>query len=78
MKKYMVVEHYKANCYEKIYKRVAEQGRMLPDGCYYLNSWVNKEKNICFQLMETDNKLLFEEWIEKWKDLIDFEVYSID
>ncbi len=78
MKKYMIIERYKPNCYEKIYARFADKGRMLPDGLHYLNSWVNKEKNICFQLMETYNESLFKEWVEKWKDLINFEVYLID
>jgi hypothetical protein len=78
MKKYMVVEHFKAGCFEKVYERFDEYGRMLPDGLYYLNSWLNKEKNICFQLMGTDDEQLFTDWIEKWKDLTDFEIFPID
>jgi len=78
MKKYMIIECYKANCYEKIYVRFADEGRMLPNGLYYLNSWANKERNICFQLMETDNEKLFKDWIRKWEDLIDFEIYAVE
>ncbi|OJJ19138.1 hypothetical protein BKI52_20195 [marine bacterium AO1-C] len=78
MKKYMVVERFKPNCFEKNNERWNQQGRMLPEGLYYLNSWVNKEENICFQLMETNNPQLFDEWIEHWKDFTDFEVFPID
>lgn len=78
MKKYMVIEHFKPNCFDKIYERYNAKGRILPEGLCYLNSWVNKEKNICYQLMETNNENLFQEWIEHWKDLTDFEIIPID
>lgn len=78
MKKYMVVEKFKPNCLEKNNVRWNEKGRMLPDGLYYLNSWMNKENNICFQLMETNDVTLFEIWTNKWNDYTDFEIYPID
>ena len=74
----MVVERFKPNCFEQNNKRWNEHGRMLPDGLYYLNSWVNKEESICFQLMETNDPQLFDQWIDKWKDYTDFEVFPID
>lgn len=51
---------------------------MLSDGLCFLNSLVNKDKNICFQLMETNDEQLFFKWFEQWKDLVDFELYPID
>jgi hypothetical protein len=78
MKKYMVVERYKSGCFEKVYERYHAHGRFLPEGLTYLNSWVNKEKNICFQLMESKNEQLFQEWIRNWNDLVDFEIFPID
>lgn len=78
MKKYMVVEKFKPGCFEKIYQRFDEKGRMLPVGLHYLNSWVNEKENICFQLMETNDEHLFQPWIEQWKDLTDFEIFPID
>ena len=51
---------------------------MLPEGLTYLNSWLNKNYNLCFQLMETDNPELFSKWLSNLEDLIDFEIYSID
>lgn len=78
MKKYMVVENYKEGCFENIYERYNSEGRLLPEGLNFSNSWVNKEKNICFQLMEANDPELFYVWFEKWNDLVDFELYPID
>ena len=78
MKKYMVVERFKPGCLGEVYDRFHARGRMLSEGLHYLHSWVNEEKNICFQLMETDDETLFPPWIESWLDLCDFEVFPID
>jgi hypothetical protein len=78
VKQYMVVEHFKAGSLDAIYDRLAVNGRMLPEGLYYLNSWVNRDKHICFQLMETDRPELFDDWFEFWSELVDFEIYPID
>jgi hypothetical protein len=78
MKKHMVVENYKEGCFENIYERYNSEGRLLPEGLNFSNSWVNKEKNICFQLMEANDPELFYVWFEKWNDLVDFELYPID
>jgi Domain of unknown function (DUF3303) len=78
MKKYMVIEYYKIGCFEAIDERHNQQGRLLPEGLHYLDSWVSKGKNVCFQMMETDNVALFPEWFTRWDDLIAFEVYPID
>lgn len=51
---------------------------MLPDGLYYLNSWVNEKESICFQLMETNDESLFKLWIDKWADYTEFKVFPID
>lgn len=74
----MVVEKFKPGYFDAIYLRFNSKGRMLLDGLFYLHSWINKEKNICFQLMETNNADLFNIWIEQWKDLTDFEIFLID
>ena len=74
----MVVERYKQGCHDQIYNRFNSKDRMLPEGLFYLHSWVNRDKDICFQLMETNNDKLIRSWTENWTDLVDFEVYPID
>lgn len=78
MKKYMVIEHFKEGCFDAAYERFQTKGRLLPAGLNYLNSWANKDTNICFQLMETNTPELFDTWFEHWVDLVDFELVEID
>ena len=62
---------------EPVYRRAAERGRMLPQGLEYIDSWVDKRLDRCFQLMETDDPGLFDRWIACWDDLAEFEVVPV-
>ena len=73
---YMVVEHFRGREVE-IYRRFRERGRQMPDGLHYVSSWVQEDFARCFQLMETEDRALLDEWIAKWKDLADFEVQPV-
>jgi hypothetical protein len=74
---FMVIEHFKDRNPVPIYKRFAEQGRMSPDGLKYVGSWIEVDLNRCFQLMETDDAALFQDWVSKWCDLVDFEIVPV-
>lgn len=78
MRTYMVVEHFKEGCWETAYVRFHEKGRLLPNGLSYVNSWANKEKSVCYQLMQTTRPELFDVWFERWSDLVDFELIMVD
>jgi hypothetical protein len=71
----MVVEHFKDA--PAVYRRFRERGRMAPDGLVYLSSWVDEQFERCFQLMETHDRSLLDEWIAKWSDLTRFEVWPV-
>jgi hypothetical protein len=73
----MVIENFKSGCKEKVYERFHEKGRMLPDGLVYIDSWLEKDGDRCFQLMETDTFGLFPLWTRHWKDLVIFEIIEI-
>jgi Protein of unknown function (DUF3303) len=73
----MVIEHFKQGP-GPVYARAAQRGRMLPDGLVYVDSWVDERRlDRCFQLMETDDPALLDEWIANWSDLADFEVVPV-
>lgn len=74
---YMIIERYKPGMIKAIYQRFAEKGRMLPGGVSYINSWINEDVTICYQLMESDSVDKLQEWIECWNDLVDFEVIKV-
>jgi hypothetical protein len=72
---YMVIEYFKDA--PAAYQRFRESGRMMPHGLEYVSSWVDQKLERCFQLMQTDDQRLLDEWMAKWDDLIQFEVHSV-
>ena len=74
----MVIERY-THGPEPVYRRAAERGRLLPDGLHYIDSWVVDDERLdrCFQLMETEDPSLFDEWIAAWAALAEFEVVPV-
>lgn len=74
---YMIVEKFRNGDPRPVYERFAEKGRMAPDGLTYVSSWVDETLVRCFQLMETDDRRLLDEWIANWQDLTDIEVYPV-
>ena len=74
---FMVVEHFKDKNAVPVYRRFREQGRLAPAGLNYLSSWIDLGFERCFQLMETDDPNLLEEWIAKWSDIVEFEVFPV-
>ena len=74
---YMVVEHFMNQDPSPVYRRFRDQGRLAPEGLQYVSSWVDEKLERCFQLMETDDRSLLDEWISKWSDIVSFEVYPV-
>lgn len=74
---FMVVETFKNHDMKAVYERFRERGRCMPDGLNYINSWVDASGGKCFQLMETDSLVLFQQWIAEWQDLVNFEVIPV-
>jgi Domain of unknown function (DUF3303) len=74
-KLYMVVEHFKDA--RAIYRRFRERGRLAPEGLRYVSSWVDERVERCYQLMETDDPGLLDQWMANWNDLTEFEVYPV-
>jgi len=77
MKRYMVIEHFAPGAKAKVYERFEEKGRMLPEGLSFIDSWLEKDGDRCFQLMEADDPALFDQWMDSWKDLVRFEIVEL-
>ena len=73
----MIIERFRPGKVKDLYKRFDEKGRMLPEGVHYINSWINAEVSICYQVMETDSEAKLQEWISHWNDLVDFEIIPV-
>ncbi|HEX8450804.1 MAG TPA: DUF3303 family protein [Longimicrobium sp.] len=74
---YMIVENFRGGDAVPVYRRFAEQGRMAPEGLRYVASWVQDDLARCFQVMECDDRALLDEWISRWEDLVEFEVWPV-
>lgn len=74
---FMVIEHFKDRDGVAVYRRYREQGRMMPEGLRYVDSWVEPTFERCFQLMECDDPSLFQQWIARWQDLVEFEIIPV-
>lgn len=74
---YMVIEYFNPGAAADIYRRVRDQGRQLPPGLEYVDSWVDLNYLRCFQLMRTDDRALFDIWLKAWSDLGDFEIIPV-
>ena len=74
---YMVVELFMNQDPLPVYRRFRDQGRLAPEGLHYVSSWVDEKLEKCFQLMETGDRSLLDEWLSKWSDIVSFEVYPV-
>jgi uncharacterized protein DUF3303 len=74
---YMVVENFKNGDPVPVYRRFRDHGRLAPDGLRYVSSWVDAKLERCYQLMETDDSRLLDDWIARWSDIVDFEVRPV-
>ena len=74
---YKVVENFKNKDAVAVYRRFRDRGRMAPEGLTYVSSWVDEKIECCYQLMETHDRKLLDQWMENWSDLVNFEVHAV-
>src|SRR3954454_2761693 len=66
---FMVIEHFKPGSVRDIYRQLEERGRGIPEGLVYVDSWIEANLGRCFQLMETDDATLLQQWVLHWDPL---------
>jgi hypothetical protein len=74
---FMIIERFKNGDAVPVYQRYQDRGRLVPDGLRYVSSWVDTKMQRCYQVMETDDPALIEQWTANWADLTDFEVVPV-
>ena len=75
---FMVIERFEGNDMAPVYRRVRDEGRLLPDGLDYVDSWVQADFSRCFQLMRTDDATLLEQWVLAWRGYgVSFEIVPV-
>lgn len=73
----MVIENFKNRDAFAVYRRFYQEGRKMPDGLKFVDSWVETNLARCFQLVECDDAMLIQQWIAYWQDLVEFEVIPV-
>ena len=74
---YMIIENFKNQDPLPVYRRFRDRGRLAPEGLQYVSSWVDEKLERCFQLMETSDRRLLDEWIANWSDIVEFEICPV-
>jgi len=73
----MVIETIKPGQLAAVYRRFHTQGRMLPEGLEFIDSWLSADGKRVFQLMRADSVQRFDAWLPHWDDLVDFEIIEL-
>ena len=73
---FLIVENFRGDPVP-IYRRFRDHGRLAPDGLRYVNSWVTRDLQRCYQVMECDDPRLLQKWMDRWSDIADFEVIPV-
>ena len=74
---FMVIERFTPGQVTAIYRQLREQGRSLPDGLVYVDSWIEASFGRCFQLMECDDARLLQQWILSWEGMWEAEIVPV-
>lgn len=74
---YMIVERFRGGDAVPVYRRFRDKGRLAPEGLGYVSSWVDERLERCYQVMETEDRALLDQWIANWDDLVEFEVHPV-
>jgi hypothetical protein len=74
---YMAVENFRNGDALPAYRRLRDHGRLAPEGLSYISSWLTESLDLSYQVMETENRAILDQWISNWSDIVDFELYPI-
>jgi hypothetical protein len=74
---YMVIESFQNGDPLPVYRRLRDQGRLMPEGIEYRGSWITHDLRRSFQVMECTDRRLLDEWMANWEDITEFEVIPV-
>jgi hypothetical protein len=73
---FMIVENFRGDP-APVYRRFRDHGRLAPEGLRYVSSWVTRDLQRCYQVMECEDPALLQRWMSRWSDIVDFEVIPV-
>jgi hypothetical protein len=60
---FMVIEKFRNQNADAVYRRLREHGRMLPEDVTFIGSWVTADLSRCYQVMECDAVAMLQQWV---------------
>ena len=75
---FMVIEQFREQDPVPAYRKLRDEGRALPDGLRFVDSWIEANFGRCFQLMECDDPALLQQWVLSWRGRgVSFEIVPV-
>ena len=75
---FMVIERFKDGDERRVGERFRSHGRMMSAEVVYHASWLCPATMRCFQVMEAPTRAALDPWLERWSDLMAFEVVAVE
>jgi hypothetical protein len=73
----MIIERFYPDKIKAMYNRLDEEGRSLPEGVKYVNSWIDENIETCYQIMESESREKLNEWMDNWEGFCIWEVIPV-
>ncbi|MEO5817073.1 MAG: DUF3303 family protein [Gemmatimonadaceae bacterium] len=73
----MIIENFRHGDPLPVYRRFRDRGRLAPEGLSYVSSWVTEDRRRCYQVMESGDRALLDQWMAQWSELVAFEVIPV-
>lgn len=74
---FMVVERFRPGQLPLVADRFRTEGRLLPEGVVYVDSWMATDAATCYQIMAAESREALDRWIARWEDLVEFSVTPV-
>jgi hypothetical protein len=74
---FVIVERFRNGDPIPVYRRFRDHGRLAPPGVTYIASWVTEDLKTCYQVMETTDRMLLDQWMDAWSDLVELEAVAV-
>ncbi len=74
---FMIVTGFRNQDGAAVYRRMRNEGRLIPDGMTFKYSWATADLSRSFQIFECEDVTLIQRWVARWADLCSFEVVPV-
>ena len=74
---FMIITFFRDQNAAAVYRRMREEGRLIPQGMVFKGSWATADLTRSFQVFECEDVTLIQRWVARWADLCAFEVVPV-